>query len=166
MEYVRTSTVTHEVIGMSQQVPAYVTLTGPQPTVFIVTFSIAASAAAGSVVQGSISAFGALMPATQSVNVPITEVWSIVDFYTLATVTPDAQIQLFINGYPQNIYPTLNSVYINNYKKWTLNQAIKIPPASTWSVNAVLLGTNGTTAQTYTLYISAVRAPFVATTSK
>ncbi len=57
-------------------------------------------------------------------------------------------------------------VYINNYKKWTLNQAIKIPPASTWSVNVVLLAANGTSAQTYTLYISAVRAPFVATTSK
>jgi hypothetical protein len=155
-----------EVMGMSQQVPAYVTLTGPQPTVFIVSFSIAASAAAGTVVQGSIQAFGALMPATQSVEVPITEVWSIVDFYTLSTVSPDAQIQLLINGYIQNIYPTLNSVYINNYKKWTLNQAIKIPPASTWSVNIVLLGANGSSAQTYTLYISAVRAPFVATTTK
>jgi len=148
---------------MSQQVPAYVTLTGPQPTVFIVTFSIAANAVAGTVVQGNISAFGALMPATSSVQVPITEVWSIVDFYTLSTVSPDAQIQLFINGYPQNIYPTLNSVYINQYKKWMLNQAIKIPPASTWSVNIVLLGNNGSSAQTYTLYISAVRAPFVAT---
>ena len=111
------------------QAPAYVTLTGPQPTVFIVTFNIAASAAAGTVVPGQISAFGALMPATQSVQVPITEAWSIVDFYTLSTVSPDAQIQLLINGYPQNIYPTLNSVYINNYKKWTLNAAIKIPPA-------------------------------------
>ena len=148
---------------MSQQVPAYVTLTGPQPTVFIVTFSVTASAAAGTVVQGSIQAFGSLMPATQSVQVPITEVWSIVDFYTLSTVSPDAQIQLLINGYIQNIYPTLNSVYINNYKKWTLNEAIKIPPASTWSVNIVLLAANGSSAQTYTMYISAVRAPFVAT---
>jgi len=153
-------------MGMSQQVPAYVTLTGPQPTVFIVTFSVAANAAAGTVIQGSISAFGALMPATSSVQVPITEVWSIVDFYTLSTVSPDAQIQLLINGYIQNIYPTLNSVYINQYKKWTLNQAIKIPPASTWSVNIVLLGNNGSSAQTYTLYISAVRAPFVATTRR
>jgi hypothetical protein len=148
---------------MSQQVPAYVTLTGPQPTVFIVTFSIAANAVAGTVVQGSIQAFGALMPASTVVQVPITEVWSIVDFYTLSTVSPDAQIQLLINGYPQNIYPTLNSVYINNYKKWTLNQAIKIPPASTWSVNIVLLANNGSSQQIYTLYISAVRAPFVAT---
>jgi len=153
-------------MGMSQQVPAYVTLTGPQPTVFIVTFSIAANAPAGTVIQGSIQAFGALMPATSSVQVPITEVWSIIDFYTLSTVSPDAQIQLLINGYIQNIYPTLNSVYINNYKKWTLTQAIKIPPASTWSVSIVLLGNNGSSAQTYTLYISAVRAPFVATTRR
>ena len=150
-------------MGMSQQVPAYVTLTGPQPTVFIVTFSIAASAAAGTVVPGSIHAFGTLMPATQSVQVPITEVWSIVGFYTLSTYSPDAQIQLLINGYPQNIQPTLNSVYVNNYNQWKLNEAIKIPPASTWTVNAILLAANGSSAQTYTLYISAVRAPFVAT---
>jgi hypothetical protein len=151
---------------MSQQVPAYVTLTGPQPTVFIVTFNISANASAGTVIQGNISAYGALMPATQSVQVPITEVWSIIDFYTLSTYTPDAQIQLLINGYIQNIYPTLNSVYINQYKKWTLSQAIKIPPASTWSMNIVLLANNGSNPQTYTLYISAIRAPFVATTSR
>jgi len=148
---------------MSNSVPAYVTLTGPQPTVFIVTFTISANASAGTVIQGNIQAFGALMPASTVVQVPITEVWSIVDFYTLSTYSPDAQIQLLINGYPQNIYPTLNSVYINNYKKWTLHQAIKIPPASTWSVNIVLLAANGSSAQTYTLYISAIRAPYVVT---
>jgi len=142
------------------QAPAYVTLTGPQPTVFIVTFNIAANAAAGTVVQGQISAFGPLMPASPQVTVPITEVWSIVSFYTLATYSPDASIQLLINGYPQNISPTLNSVYINNYNKWRLDTAIKLPPASTFTVNIVLLGANGANAQTYTLYMGAVRAPF------
>jgi len=142
------------------QAPAYVTLTGPQPTVFIVTFNVAANAAAGTVVQGQISAFGPLMPASASVTVPITEVWSIVSFYTLATYSPDASIQLLINGYPQNISPTLNSVYINNYNKWRLDTAIKLPPASTFTVNIVLLGANGANAQTYTLYMGAVRAPF------
>ncbi len=148
---------------MSQQAPqapAYVTLTGPQPTVFIVTFSVPANAAAGSVIQGQISAFGPLMPATSSVTVPITEVWSIVSFYTLATYSPDASIQLLINGYPQNISPTLNSVYINNYNKWRLDTAIKLPPASTFTVNIVLLAANGSSQQTYTLYMGAVRAPF------
>jgi hypothetical protein len=142
------------------QAPAYVTLTGPQPTVAIVTFNVAASAAAGSVIQGQISAFGPLMPASASVTVPITEVWSIVSFYTLATYSPDASIQLLINGYPQNISPTLNSVYINNYNKWRLDTAIKLPPASTFSVNIVLLAQNGSSQQTYTLYMGAVRAPF------
>ena len=148
---------------MSQQAPqapAYVTLTGPQPTVFIVTFSVPANAAAGSVIQGQINAFGPLMPATSSVTVPITEVWSIVSFYTLATYSPDASIQLLINGYPQNISPTLNSVYINNYNKWRLDTAIKLPPASTFTVNIVLLAANGSNQQNYTLYMGAVRAPF------
>jgi hypothetical protein len=142
------------------QAPAYVTLTGPQPTVFIVTFTVAPSAAAGSVIQGQINAFGPLMPASTSVTVPITEVWSIVSFYTLATYSPDASIQLLINGYPQNISPTLNSVYINNYNKWRLDTAIKLPPASTFTVNIVLLAQNGSNQQTYTLYMGAVRAPF------
>ena len=56
------------------QAPAYVTLTGPQPTVFIVTFNVAPSANPGSVTQGQINAFGPLMPASASVTVPITEV--------------------------------------------------------------------------------------------
>jgi hypothetical protein len=149
---------------MSQQAPApapaYVTLTGPQPTVIVVSFTVAASAASGSVIQGQITAFGPLMPASTSVTVPITEVWSIVSFYTLSTYTPDATIQLLINGYPQTISPTLNSVYINNYNKWRLDTAIKLPPASTFSVNIVLLAANGSSAQTYTLYMGAVRAPF------
>jgi len=142
------------------QAPAYVTLTGPQPTVVIVTFSVAASAAAGSVIQGQISAFGPLMPASTQVTVPITEVWNIVSFYTLSTYSPDASIQLLINGYSQSISPTLNSVYINNYNKWRLDTAIKLPPASTFSVNIVLLAANGSSAQTYTLYLGMVRAPF------
>ena len=141
--------------------PAYVTITGPQPTVFIVSFSVAASAAAGTVIQGSISAFGANQPAQSAITVPSTEVWSIVDLYTLSTVSPDAQVQLYVNGYLQNIQPTLNSVYINNYSKWKLTQVFKLPPTATWSISIVLLAANGTTAQTYTLYMSAVRAPFI-----
>jgi hypothetical protein len=145
--------------------PSYVTLTGPQATVFIVTASLPANAGAGTVVQASIQ-IAPQLPAVSSVVVPSTEVWSIVDLYTLTTYSPDAAIQLYINGYLQDIYPTLNSVYINNYKKWTLTQAIKLPPTASWTIQLVTLGAVGSSAVSVTLYISAIRAPFVAVSSK
>ena len=143
-------------------VPAYVTLTGPQTTVIVVTFSVASGAAQGTIINGTIYPFGANQPGVSAVTVPSTEVWSIVDMYTLSTVTPDAQVLLYVNGYQQDIMPTLNSIYINNYSKWKLKEAFKLPPTSTWNINIVLLGTSSS-AQTYYLYLSVVRAPYIPT---
>lgn len=148
-------------------VPAYVTLTGPQTTVMVASFSVAASAAAGSVIQGSILAFGPQSPAVSAPQVPITEVWSIVDIYIIGSVSPDALLSIYINGYPQDINPNLNSLNLNNLTRWKLTQALKLPPASTWFTTITLLAANGSSAQTYTVYFSVIRAPYVpATTSK
>ena len=143
-------------------VPAYVTLTGPQTTVIVVTFSVASGAAAGTIINGTIYPFGANQPGVSAVTVPSTEVWSIVSMYTLSTYTPDAQVLLYVNGYQQDIMPTLNSVYINNYNMWKMKEAFKLPPTATWNVNIVLLGTSSS-AQTYYLYLSVVRAPYIPT---
>ena len=145
--------------------PGYVTLTGPQTTVMIASFSVAASAAAGTVIQGSIIAFGPNSPPVTAVQVPITEVWSIVDMYTIGSVSPDAQLSIYINGYPQDVYPNLNSMNLNLLTRFKLTQAIKIPPAATWFVTITLLGANGSSAQTYYVYFTVVRAPFAGVSS-
>ena len=142
-------------------VPSYVTLTGPQTTVMPASFNIAASAAAGSVIQGSILAFGPQSPAVTAPQVPITEVWSIVDLYIIGTVTPDALLSIYINGYPQDINPDLNSLNLNNLTRWKLMQALKLPPASTWFTTVTLMAANGTSQQTYTVYFSVIRAPYL-----
>ena len=143
-------------------VPAYVTLTGHQTTVIVVTFSVASGAAAGTIINGTMYPFGANQPGVSAVTVPSTEVWSIVNMYTLSTYTPDAQVLLYVNGYQQDIMPTLNSIYINNYNQWKLKEAFKLPPTATWNINIVLLGTSSS-AQTYYLYLSVVRAPYIPT---
>ncbi len=146
--------------------PAYVTLTGPQTTVMPISGTLAASAGAGTVVTTSIQAFGPSSPATQSVNVPITEVWKIIDMYVIGSYTPDAIMQLFINGYQQNINPDLNSMNLNLLTRFKLAQSVVLPPASTWFVNLVSTAANGTSAVTYTLYYTVVRAPYAPAPSK
>ena len=158
MVYVRTSAVT-EVMRMS--VPSYVTLTGPQTTVMPASFTIAASADAGSVIPGAILAFGPQSPAVAAPQVPITEVWSIVDLYIIGSVTPDALLSIYINGYPQDINPDLNSLNLNNLTRWKLMQALKLPPASTWFTTVTLMAANGTSQQTYTVYFSVIKAPYL-----
>ena len=66
-----------------------------------------------------------------------------------------------INGYPQDINPNLNSLNLNLLTRWKLTQALKLPPASTWFTTITLLAANGTSAQTYTVYFSVIRAPYV-----
>jgi hypothetical protein len=94
-------------------------------------------------------------------------VWSIVDIYIIGSVSPDALLSIYINGYPQDINPNLNSLNLNLLTRWKLTQALKLPPASTWFTTITLLANNGSSQQTYTVYFSVIRAPYVpASTSK
>lgn len=126
--------------------------------VWNVTFNVPASAAAGTLVQGTISRVVG-QPSTSTVNPPITELWAVTDFYTTSTVTPDAQIQLVVNNTVQPTQPDLNSCLISNQNKFKIpiGQEILIEPSSPVYINAYLLAANGSTAQTYTLYVVVIR---------
>lgn len=140
---------------------SYVTLTGPQTTTIIASFSVPANAAAGSLIAGNLT-FSTFTPPQSVIVVPSTEVWSIIDIYTIGSVTPDAMLVMYINGRPQDTMPNLNSLNLNLLTRFKLAEAIKLAPTFTFNVAISLLAANGATAQTYYVYFSVVRAPFVA----
>ncbi|MEM0121224.1 MAG: hypothetical protein QW688_07305 [Thermoprotei archaeon] len=137
-----------------------VTLTGPQPTSIIVSFGLTTSQSAGSIVQGQISAFGPLVPASPSIFIPITEVWQVTDIYVVGgPVAADGQPLFVVNGYPQVVTPTLSQLNLNLLTRFRLTQSIPLAPASSLAVSLSLLATPSTNA-TQILYMKIMRAPF------
>jgi hypothetical protein len=141
--------------------PSLVTLSGPQPTTAIVSFSVAASAPANSIVAGSIAnAFGPLVPATETIQVPITERWDIVDMWTQGVQTPDATPIITVNGYPQVVSSDFNSMNQNVLTRFRLTTSIVLVPGASVSISAATLQANGTSAVTLVLYVKIRRSPF------
>lgn len=141
--------------------PSIVSLSGQQPTTAIVTFTVAASAAASTVVSGSIAnAFGFLTPASTTITVPITERWDITDMWTIGTSTPDATPSVSVNGFPQVVNSNFNSMNNAVLTRFRLEQSIVLIPGATIAISAATLAANGTSAATLTLYVKIVRQPY------
>ena len=137
-----------------------VTLRGKSPEVWNVSFSIAASAPAGTSATGSITRVAG-QPAQNVLTVPTDELWEIKDFYITATQTPDALIQPVVNSNIQPFQPDLNSLLISNQNKIKLDIPIVLKPGSLFYINAITLAANGSSAVTLTLYIQVVRHSLV-----
>jgi hypothetical protein len=141
--------------------PSQVMATGPQPFEITITFSIAGGAPAGTIVPGSISAFGPLVAAATTVVVPITEVWHIVDIYKQGgPAVVDAFILVLINGYVQNVQVKLSSINLNLLTRFRLGQSIVLSPASTFAVSLQLLATAPAGGGTETITFQTIKSPF------
>jgi len=141
---------------------SYVTLTGPQTTVVIARFDVPANAPAGTIINGQLQ-FSPFTPPMNVITIPSTEIWSIIDIYVIGTYSPDATLLMYINGRPQDITPNLNSLNLNLLTRFKLAEAVKLAPTFVFNVAIQLLAANGASAQSYFVYFSVVRAPFVAT---
>ena len=133
-----------------------VELVGKSPEVWTITFSVPASAPAGTTVQGSITRIVG-QPSQSIVVVPNTEVWEIDDFYTQSTQTPDANIQPIRNSSIQPFQPDLNSLVISNQNKIKLPVPLVLKPGDQFYINAITTAANGSSAVTLTLYVTAIR---------
>lgn len=129
---------------MASAIPNIVTAIGPQTTELTVTYSIATSAPAGTVVSGNIVAFGPLTPSGGTVVVPNTEVWHLIDLYVAgAPVGPDAFVVTTLNGYQQNFQPKLSSMNLNLLTRFRLASSIPYIPNSSFSTSLVTLAAAG-----------------------
>ena len=143
-------------------IPNTVQATGSQATDIQIAFSVAASAAAGTIIQGNIYYLGIENPAVQLVPIPNNEVWHLVGLVvTGSSVQTEAQVIIKINGYAQNIKPFLNSLISNNnFQPFNLIETVVIPPNTSWSMQLVLADAAPSTAYTQNLKARIVRAPF------
>jgi len=140
--------------------PGLVILTGPQDFEVTVSFALTAVMVAGQIVPGTIQAFGPFVPTSPTVQIPITEVWHIVDVYAVGgPVGPDANIQIFLNGYQQQINPKLSSVNLNLITRFQLGQSVVFSPASTIAISIVLLAAP-TASVTQLLTLKAIKSPY------
>lgn len=140
--------------------PGLVILTGPQDFEITASFALTAAMVAGQIVPGTIAAFGPFVPTSTSVQIPITEVWHVVDVYTVGgPVGPDANIQIFLNGYQQQINPKLSSVNLNLITRFQLQQSLVFSPASTIAISIVLLAAP-TASVTQLLTLKSIKNPY------
>lgn len=129
--------------------------------VWTITFSVPASAPAGTVVIGNITRIIG-QPSQQIVVVPNTELWSIEDLYTQASQTPDANIQPVRNASIQPFQPDLNSLIVQYQTRVKLeNHPLILKPGDQFYINAITTSANGSSAVTLTLYAKVVRMSLV-----
>ena len=135
--------------------------TGAQPVELTVSFTVPANSPAGSIVQGNISAFGPLVAASNTIVIPITEVWHIIDMYVIgAPAAVDATIIPLINGYVQNVNPKLSSVNLNLLTRFRLPMSLPLSPSSTIAVSISTLALSGGATATQILTVKVTRAPY------
>jgi hypothetical protein len=142
-------------------IPNGVQSTGSQATDIQVSFAVAASAAAGTIIQGNIYYLGIENPAVQLVPIPNNEVWHIFSMVvTGSSVTTEAEVVIKINGYAQNIKPFLNSlIATSNFQPFNMMETVVLPPNTSWSMQLVLADAAPSTAYTQNLKVRLVRAP-------
>jgi hypothetical protein len=137
-----------------------VTLRGKSPEIWIISFSVPASAPAGTQVTGSIQRIAG-QPAQSMLIVPNEELWEIKDFYVTSTQTPDGLIQPIVNNNIQPFQPNLNSLLISNQNKVKLDTPIILKPGFQFYMNTILLSANGSSEITLTLYVQVTRHSLV-----
>lgn len=137
-----------------------VELSGSSPEIWQVTFSVPASAPAGTLLNGSITRIIG-QPSQLQLTVPTKEMWEIDDFYTGASQTPDANIQPVRNSNVQPYQPNLNSLVITNQNKIKMTKPMILEPGDNFYINAITTSANGTSAVTLVLYVQAVRHSLV-----
>lgn len=138
----------------------YVAATGAQDFQWNISFSLTTSQTAGTVVQGNIQAFGSQAPSSALVTVPITEVWQITDMYVVGSpVAADGLLNIYVNGYLQNIQPSLSSMNLNILTRFRMSMSMPLGPSFSWFVNLVLLA-EPSAAATQTVIFKGTKSPY------
>jgi len=133
---------------------------GPQTTTILVSYTVPNAAASGTVVQGSISAFGPLVGASNPVVIPSTDVWILDDMWVVGgPAYVDAQVMTILNGIPQNFYPTLSSMNLNLLTRYKLTQKIPFYANYTFASTLTTLAAGPSTGGVQNLVYQVQRGP-------
>lgn len=132
---------------------------GANPSTVQVTFTIPGSAASGTTISGSITAFGPLVPASTTVVVPPTQRWW---FYTVSTASgatgPDGRVQMLLNGDLQYFQPFLSQTSLAVLRGYQLPSPVKVTPNTTFAIILTLSEANtATTAVTQNVNFDIVK---------
>ena len=138
----------------------------PQPTRMLMTASLAASAAAGTVFTFTIFQNGASSSGLNPAIVPSNQKWFILNLEVPSAVTPDFIFGMKVNGTAQPLALDANTTVPTNSGRVQLSEpingyaaAIEIPPSATVEVTGYTLAANGTSAVTYNAYMSVLLVP-------
>lgn len=133
---------------MANVAPNLVAALGGQGTELNASYVVGSGAVAGTVIAGSLTAFGPLAGvASQAITVPLAEVWWIEDIYDVGGVVSqgaDAAVLMFVNGYMQNSQPALSTINLSLLTRFDLGYQIQLLPGVTFSTSISLLATAGT----------------------
>ena len=129
-----------------------------QPVQMLVDFTITGSAAANTVIQGTIYPFGLSQPSQTSIVVPSKETWYLTDVSVNKSLSVDLQFQLTVDGVVQPLAIDLNSTIVTNSGRYKMPIPFKISANSTFSVSAINFTANSaTTAVTESATLSILR---------
>ena len=129
-----------------------------QPVQMLVNYTIAGSAAANTVIQGTIYPFGLSQPSQTSIVVPSKETWYLTDVSVNSSLSVDLQFQLTVDGVVQPLAIDLNSTIVTNSGRYKMPIPFKISANSTFSVSAINFTANSaTTAVTESATLSILR---------
>jgi len=120
---------------------------GANPSTIRATFSIPASAASGTTITATISAFNVFVPAQETVVIPPNQRWYIYTITTAAgAVGPDGTVSILKNGDLQYFQPSLSQTSLSVLRGYTFPQPVQLLQNSTLSMLLTLTEANSSSA--------------------
>jgi hypothetical protein len=139
--------------------------TGAQGVEINASFSYGTTNVSGQLIFASIAAFGPLggtTPAGGNVQVPITEMWNIVDIYNVGGVVSsgvNGTLVIVIAGNPQYTNFSIASTNLNLLTRARLTESLPLTPGQTFTF-ALQLGATPTASVTQTETFMVMKAPY------
>ncbi len=141
-------------------------LTVPQIYKFMMTYDLAASAAANTLFSFNVYANGNNASPVNPVIVPSNEKWYILNLEVSSAVTPDFLFGVLVNGVSQGVNLDANTTVPTNGARVELSSAangyadsIEVPPSANIQFTGYTLAANGTSAVTYVAFVKVLRVP-------
>ncbi len=140
--------------------PVQVGQIGTGDRIFLVQFSVPASAAAGTTLTGTIFPYGYDDGSNfTAFQVPAGIRYSMVDLYVNAAPQTDGQLAFYLNGVKQGENFVLSSIVVGNTSRSKPSQPIILTEGATFTVKLTLLAAAPSTAYTQNLLLHFIATP-------
>lgn len=122
-----------------------VSLNSPQQNFANATFTVPASAPAGSILNCTLYPFGYSQASTASFVIPSNEVWNLLEIYVGESLAVDAQPIFYVNGQTQPFSINLNATISSNSARVPVLTPIAFDPGITLQMSVVTTEANSAT---------------------